>query len=56
MKHESYDTNRDMAREAKLGKYWCYGCDANLIGDGEKCIRCGWKPIKRKRRYKKSYE
>lgn len=26
------------------GKFWCNGCDANLVHANEKCPRCGHRP------------
>ena len=34
-------TNREKKRQPKLGKTWCGSCDGCLVGDGEKCLRCG---------------
>lgn len=36
-------TNRERARQPRLGRYWCPGCDRNHIGDGERCSVCGYK-------------
>lgn len=41
-RRQQYDTNRSMARKARLGKAWCFGCDAYMVGDGEKCPVCGF--------------
>jgi len=35
-------TNRQKSRRAKLGLHWCCGCDANLVGQGDKCSVCGY--------------
>lgn len=48
-----WDTNRDIARRAKLGKGWCLGCDAYLVEDGRTCPVC--KRRARQKRNKKSY-
>ncbi len=39
----SYDaiSNRDRVRQPKRGKGYCFGCDAALVGSGEKCPVCG---------------
>ena len=34
--------NRQRSRRAKLGLHWCFGCVANLVGQGEKCSVCGY--------------
>jgi len=34
-------SNREKAKEPKLGKTWCGNCDGCLVGDGEKCRNCG---------------
>jgi uncharacterized paraquat-inducible protein A len=34
-------SNRDRARQPKLGLGWCHSCDASLVGWGSKCPRCG---------------
>lgn len=34
-------TNRDRARAPRSGRFWCGGCDANLVGKGERCRVCG---------------
>jgi hypothetical protein len=38
MKREKYETNRDVAKRPKQGKYWCNGCDANLVNDWKKWV------------------
>lgn len=38
---EYQPTNRDKSRNAKLGKFWCISCDAQLIGKEKKCPVCG---------------
>jgi hypothetical protein len=49
--------NRDISRTAKSGKFWCFGCDANLVPDGVVCSVCGRKPQKNKTwKNRKSYE
>ena len=49
-RQQPYDTNRTMARSARLGKHWCMGCDAYFLGDGEKCKRCGYSKHRRDKR------
>ncbi len=45
--------NRYTSRKPKGGLSWCGVCDAEVVGDGEKCKNCDVKsPVKR---YKKSY-
>lgn len=38
--YEYKPTNREKALKAKLGLSWCGGCDANLVGNGERCGVC----------------
>jgi len=33
--------NRLKSRAPKTGRSWCGGCDANLVGDTERCRVCG---------------
>ena len=41
--------NRIRARRAVKGKKgWCDGCDANIVGNGEKCSVCGHQQGKRR--------
>lgn len=40
-KRHIYDTNRTMKRRPKRGQGWCGGCDAAIVGDGQKCPVCG---------------
>ena len=35
--------NRIKKTDPKLGKFWCWACDAALIGNGSKCPNCGHK-------------
>jgi rRNA maturation endonuclease Nob1 len=36
-------------------KYWCSGCDANLVAPGQKCKVCGSREVdKKSRRVKKN--
>jgi len=37
------DRVRNKTRQAKLGKFWCWGCDGCLVWEGQKCPRCGFK-------------
>lgn len=36
-------TNREKSKAAKKTKFWCEVCDAYLVGQYEKCPRCGAK-------------
>lgn len=36
-----WETNRTRKTKPKSGLTWCWGCDANLVGDGAKCTVCG---------------
>jgi len=42
--------NRRKKTAPKLGKFWCHGCDAALIGKGQKCPRCGMKDKSKRRK------
>lgn len=35
------NSNRIKNKQCKPGKYWCRGCDANIVGDYKKCSNCG---------------
>jgi len=35
------DRTRNKVRQAKKGKYWCWGCDQYMIWEGQKCPNCG---------------
>ena len=37
---QNWETNLHMKRRARLGKYWCLGCDMYLVSSGEKCKEC----------------
>ena len=53
-KHDSKDdivlTNRQKSRRAKIGLFWCCKCDSSLVGQGEKCKKCGYCDNPKKRR------
>ena len=35
-------SNRDIATTSKgAGHHWCMGCDANVVGQYDKCTVCG---------------
>lgn len=36
-----WETNRERKLKPKTGKFWCWGCDAYLVGEWEKCPNCG---------------
>jgi len=37
-------TNREKRMTPKSdGRFWCYGCDAEQVFEGEKCSNCGFK-------------
>ena len=40
-------TNRDKKLTPKLCISWCDKCDANLVGDNQKCSVCGHRQGKR---------
>lgn len=33
--------NRVRVQGAKLVRWWCFGCDAQLVEPGRKCPNCG---------------
>lgn len=33
--------NREKSRAPKRGRFWCRGCDRQLVGEWEKCPVCG---------------
>jgi ribosomal protein L40E len=42
-------TNRELSMEPTMSRsHWCFGCDANLVHDGETCSRCGTTDLKYK--------
>lgn len=43
-------SNRQKSRRAKLGESWCWGCDRNIIADGETCDVCGYKHKTKKKK------
>ncbi len=45
---EYVPTNREKKLAPKLGKFWCWGCDSQLVGAGERCNNCGTKQEPRK--------
>ena len=34
-------TNREKRLTPKKGRVWCGGCDSALVGEWEKCPKCG---------------
>ena len=42
--------NRQVSTSAKKVKFWCWSCDAQLIGPGERCPNCGKKDKSGKRK------
>lgn len=44
----SWKSNRDKKRDPKMGKFWCWGCDAALIYEGQKCPNCGKKDMRKR--------
>lgn len=45
-------TNRERSITAKLGKFWCGSCDANIVGEVGKCKVCGQRTNRKKRIFK----
>lgn len=43
--------NRIKAKNIKSGLFWCHYCDAQIVGEGEKCLNC--KKLNGIRRFKK---
>ena len=42
MTNEEYEPrNREKAKQAKYGLFWCRSCDRQLVADGRKCPVCG---------------
>lgn len=41
-KREDWETNRDISLRPRSGKFWCGGCDVNLVEDNGTCEYCGW--------------
>jgi predicted ATP-dependent serine protease len=37
----SLSPNRENKRASKLGKFWCYSCDASRVSEYGKCPNCG---------------
>lgn len=33
--------NRNARRQGGAGLFWCFGCDAFMVREGEKCPVCG---------------
>lgn len=33
--------NRWQTQRPRRGRWWCYGCDANLVQENERCQVCG---------------
>jgi len=50
-KRQTWEKNRDVARQPRHGFHWCDVCDAQLVGAGSKCPVCGHKQVPK--RYKK---
>lgn len=38
---EYQKTNREKSRRARLGYYYCHGCDKAMVAIGGKCHLCG---------------
>lgn len=45
---EYKESNREKKLKPKRGLKWCWACDRDLVGDGEKCLTCGKKDHKRR--------
>ena len=43
--------NREKAKQAKYGWFWCGVCDRQLVSDGVKCPVCGTKGNYKKIKY-----
>lgn len=41
-------SNREKSRTAKRTKFWCAGCDAQLVSTRGKCPRCGHRENRKK--------
>ncbi len=42
------ERTRNKVRKAKLGKYWCWICDAYLVWEGQRCANCKRKDIRKR--------
>ena len=52
--YKEYISNREKKLQPKLGKFWCWGCDAQIVREWEKCPNCGLKnTMGRFKRYKR---
>lgn len=52
MKRKLWQSDRDVAKQPKLGLFWC-GCDRKLVGETPKCPICGKRDEERSRRRNK---
>jgi hypothetical protein len=43
--------NREKARKATYGMFWCGVCDYDFVGETDKCSVCGTKGNPRKMKY-----
>jgi len=48
-----YKLNRHNKLKPKAGNKWCWACDRELVGDGEKCLTCGKRDHKYRLKYNK---
>lgn len=53
METEDYrPKNREKAKTAKRGWFWCYACDCQLVSQSAKCLNCGHRANRKKIRIK----
>lgn len=45
--YSEFKSNREKTLEPKLGKFWCYKCDREIVYAGQKCPACGFLAEKR---------
>ena len=43
-------TNREKKRKPAKNIFWCWGCDMQVIGAGEKCPVCGIRDLSKQAR------
>jgi len=41
-------SNREKSRKPRKNKFWCFGCDAQLVGNFRKCPVCGYRNGKKR--------
>lgn len=55
-RRKEYDSNRSFNKEPRGGhRFWCWGCDRNLVNDIGKCSVCGKIDGKNENKNRKPY-